>query len=129
MAINSGVASSPVKAPVEGFEDRNMEFAFVFMVSHFSSEKETAWIMDSGATSSATFLREKCFNISPCAISVCAAGGSFIVKEKGSVSFTMIDKKGRFCNIRLDNVLISSNFSYQLWALLNYQPGRFCNRF
>ena len=63
-------------------------------VSAPTRAKLTSWIVDSGATSSATYDERDCVNIQNCNIQVIAAGRRFTVKKKGTALVNTIDEKG-----------------------------------
>ena len=69
------------------------EYSFVFTQKQpkvLNCKEMDFFILDSGATSSATFNPADCVDIVPCSISVNAAGGTFIVKQKGTAMFIIL---------------------------------------
>jgi transposase InsO family protein len=84
-----------------------------------------AWILDSGATVSATFSAEDCINIMPCNISVTAAGCTFIVDQKGTAVIRAADENGALQTLYVNDCLISSRFPYKLLALPTFTAKGF----
>ena len=79
--------SQTTSAPDQGY------FSFVFLTSidaHLES-----WVMDSGATSSATFDESDCDNVRDCDVRVTAAGSEFTVTKMGTARITALDERGK----------------------------------
>jgi Integrase core domain/Zinc finger C-x8-C-x5-C-x3-H type (and similar) len=75
------------------------------------------WILDSGASISATFDPEDCTDISACQTSVTAAGCTFFVFQKGTAIIRAADKNGCLQPLHIPDCLISHRFPYKLLAL------------
>ena len=96
---------------------QELEYSFVLSEQKTQDVLASVWILDSGATSSATFSSEDCVDIVDCNVVVSAAGGSFNVTRKGTAKFTILNQDGEPCHITIANTLISEKFPYRLWAL------------
>src|SRR6185437_1714296 len=75
------------------------------------------WVMDSGATSSATFDEADCVDVKDCDVQITAAGSSFSVKRIGTAIVHALDTTGKPQKITLSNCLISQLFPYKLLSL------------
>jgi len=97
-----------------------VEYSFMFTQKQpkvMFDKKMDFFILDSGATSSATFCAADCTDIVPCTVSVNAAGGNFIVSQKGTAKFSIVGKSGKSVDISVADTLISEKFPFRLWAL------------
>ena len=75
------------------------------------------WVVDSGATSCATFDPADCRDVRPCNITVTAAGSSFTVRQIGTAILRVLDKDRKLQHISIANCLISPKFPFRLLAL------------
>jgi len=104
-------------------EEKTPPFEFMFVLdsepANVSKPEscENSWVIDSGATTSATFSEKDCIDVVPCHVVVSAAGGSFVVTKKGTAKFAILSRDGQLCNISITNTLISDKFPYRLWSL------------
>ena len=92
-------------------------FAMLMTVSIPTRAKLPSWVVDSGATYSATFDESECVNIQRCNIQVIAAGHRFSVKKKGTAVVHTIDQLGNKVCLTLSNCLISPLFPYRLLSV------------
>jgi hypothetical protein len=91
---------------------------FAVLVLNISARDNISnWVMDSGATSSATFSEEDCVNVRDCNIQVTAAGSTFTVSRVGTANVQAVDEQGRVQQLSLGNCLISDKFPYKLLSL------------
>jgi hypothetical protein len=77
----------------------------------------TNWVLDSGATSCATFDESDCTDVRACQVQVTAAGSCFTVERMGTATVRALDEKGRTQIITLANCLISPQFPYKLLSV------------
>ena len=89
-------------------------FTFVFLIT---DKTINSWVLDSGATSSATFDERDCTEVRPCKIKVTAAGSEFTVNKIGTANITAIDEDGKERLIAITNCLISPLFPCKLLSL------------
>jgi hypothetical protein len=107
----------PILSKEEALETKELEFSFVLSEDKKRSFRDLHWVIDSGATCSATFSMEDCVDVQPCSILINGAGGSFTVHRKGTAKFSIVNQKGEPCSVSIENTLISDKFPYRLWAL------------
>ena len=97
-------------------------FVFVFSVGgeeHLSSPTD-GWVLDSGATTSATHDSHDCEDIVDCHVKVTAAGCHFVVLKKGTAVIPIVEPSGQKRVIKVKNCLISEKFPYKLLALQKF---------
>ena len=82
-----------------------------------SSERRTDWLLDSGATISATFDETDCYEIEDCNVQVKSAGSSFDVHKRGKARVITVDSEGKRCQLAVRKCLISDKFPYKLLSL------------
>ena len=75
------------------------------------------WVIDSGATSCATFTERDCVDVRDCNINVTAAGEPFCVKRTGTAVISTLDEHGKAVELFMRNTLISEKFPYRLLSL------------
>ena len=99
-------------------QNNNMTDPFVFVFSVDTGEnKHSGWVLDSGATSSATYDATDCTEVEDCSITITAAGCSFVVYKKGTARIPVMDKNGNSQTISVKNCLISEKFPFKLLAI------------
>ena len=103
----------------EASDDDANAFTLVFALQNCvaANPNGLGWVIDSGATSSATYNAADCTDIRQCNITVTAAGTSFQVKQIGTAKLSVIDTSDKVNDITIANCLISSQFPYRLLAL------------
>ena len=74
-------------------------------------------MIDSGATSSATFAEEDCTDVRECNVGVTAAGCSFIFKKMGTAKLRVFNEKGDLQTVTIADTLFSDKLPYRLLAL------------
>ena len=110
-AVDSAVAaSSQVVTP--GEDPFN---ALVLTISN--KHNISNWVMDSGATASATYDESDCTDVRDCDVQITAAGSSFSVKRMGTAAIHALDASGKVQKVTLANCLISPLFPYKLLSL------------
>ena len=107
-----GLAYGPVEA-AKALEPSHL----ILHARKDSDNRPTSWILDSGATISATYSPEDCINITPCNVSVTAAGCSFWVHQKGTAVIRAKGANGLPQVLHISECLISQKFPYKLLAL------------
>ena len=95
----------------QGLEECTSELALTMRA------KSGGWVLDSGATSSATYSEDDCIDIRPCDITVTAAGSEFRVERVGTAIINAVDVHGRVRVLKITNCLISTLFPYKLLAV------------
>lgn len=90
-------------------------FSFVFLTS--LDKHVNAWVLDSGATSSATYDESDCVNVRTCEVRVTAAGSEFTVTKIGTAVVTALDEQGRPQKVFFTNCLISPLFPCKLVSM------------
>ena len=91
-------------------------YSFVFSADSTAS-KRSGWVLDSGATSSATYDADDCIDVVDCKVNVTAAGCTFVVVKKGKAIISAIGGNGKANTIQVRNCLISEKFPFKLLAL------------
>ena len=127
-ATNSAAASSsfvagndlsqldPSVSSSEFKQDSSLSsFSYVFLTS--VDKHMDAWVLDSGATSSATFDEKDCVDIRSCEVHVTAAGSQFTVTKIGTAVVTALDEQGRQVKLSFCNCLISPLFPCKLVSM------------
>jgi hypothetical protein len=89
----------------------------LMMLTQCSPHQIANWVLDSGATSNATFEESDCINVEDCDIKITAAGSTFTVKRKGTAFINALDEKGNVQPVTLSNCLISPLFPFRLLSL------------
>ena len=120
LVVTSNDGAMPLSELQPSGSNLEAEYSFMFTQkqSKVRNDREMDFfILDSGATSSATFNPADCVDIVPCSISVNAAGGAFIVKQKGTAKFIITAKSGSNVEVSVKDTLISEKFPFRLWAL------------
>ena len=84
-----------------------------------------SWIMDSGATISATNDPADCIEISACNVSVTAAGCTFSVSQRGTAVIHAADRAGALQPVHIENCLISARFPFKLLSLQSFAKKGF----
>ena len=105
---------SKCAAPLHHDDDANF-FTFVFLTC--DGTPLDSWVLDSGATSSATFDERDCEDIHECDVQVTAAGSDFRVTKMGTAIIEALDEKGRTQKLTIKNCLISPAFPCKLLSL------------
>ena len=100
--------------------DEPYVFVFTLGSGEGNITGKQGWVLDSGATTSATHYEEDCIDITPCNIKVTAAGSEFIVTRKGTAVINCVDPNGVTQKILVRNCLISEKFPYKLLALSKF---------
>ena len=106
---------TPATLPTATPPDTDHVFGFVLTIT--DKHHISHWVMDSGATSSATFDEADCVDVKDCDVQITAAGSSFSVKRIGTAVVHALDVKGRPQKMTLSNCLISPLFPYKLLSL------------
>jgi len=89
-------------------------------LSHMETRKgvnKNEWVLDSGASMSATHCERDCTGIQPCNIEVTAAGATFVVLRRGTAVIRALDSLGKEQAISVADCLISPLFPCKLLAL------------
>lgn len=121
LATQDGPSSA---SPTPGSADVSDPFVFVFSIDNKDTQPRD-WVLDSGATASATHNADDCVDIQPCHVNVTAAGCSFVVQQKGTAVIFAKDKSGQTKKILIKNCLISEKFPYKLLALQTFAKKGF----
>ena len=95
------------------------------VLTSVAQKRKTEWLLDSGATVSATYNEKDCFEVQNCNIQVKAAGVSFEVYKKGKARITTLDEQGNLCTLLLRECLISDKFPYKLLSLQTFTKQGF----
>ena len=106
-----------VATPEANDTQTQTEAPFSFVLTISADHNISNWVMDSGATASATFDEADCTNIRDCDIKITAAGSVFSVKRIGTATIQALDDKGRVQKLSISNCLISPLFPYKLLSL------------
>ena len=96
--------------------DEKMQFHFALAVVA-PQGRERRWVMDSGATCCATYAEEDCIDVRDCAVTVTAAGESFVATRIGTAVIATTDANGHVVELRVRETLISPKFPFKLLAL------------
>ena len=115
LALNGGDAvSKPSFASrppdEEAYDSSPYTLVFALQNSVVSDVKGQGWVVDSGATSCATYDASDCRDIRDCNIIVTAAGTSFKVKQIGTAMLRVKGDSGKVNVITIANCLISPQF-------------------
>jgi len=89
----------------------------LMMQEHAVSKGNQNWVLDSGATVSATFDEADCVDIEACDTPVTAAGSTFRVSKRGKAIIHVVDSRGEIQRVTIRECLISSRFPYKLLAV------------
>ncbi len=103
----------------DALDNNSNDNYFSFMLAATKSSHAGAWVMDSGATSSATYDEQDCVNVRECDVKVTAAGSEFAVTKLGTALIETRDEMGRAQKIAVSNCLISPKFPCKLLSLPN----------
>ena len=82
-----------------------------------SGVNKNDWVLDSGASMSATHCERDCVDIRPCNVEVTAAGATFVVLRRGTAIIKTINSLGIEQAISVADCLISPLFPCKLLAL------------
>lgn len=104
--------------------DSTPDNTFLFVLS-MASHQNAGWVLDSGATSCATFAEEDCVDVEACSIQVTAAGECFTVTRKGTAIIRAVDANGESVRLKMQHTLISPKFPYKLLALQSFTTKGF----
>ena len=85
-----------------------------------SPEAKGGWIVDSGATTCATYDKSDCINIRDCNISVTAAGCRFKVSLIGTAIVSALNTNGEYETLNVTDCLISERFPYKLLSMQKF---------
>jgi hypothetical protein len=94
-------------------------FIFVVTANH-KRHRNSGWVLDSGATQSATYDINDCVDVVDCNVSITGAGCAFAVSKKGTAIITVLNDVGKEETIRIRDCLISDKFPYKLLALQSF---------
>jgi hypothetical protein len=107
-------------AQEEDKNDYEPERPFTLVLTISAGESIANWVMDSGATSNATFCESDCVDVRDCKVEVTAAGSTFTVTRIGTAKIQALDAQGRVQQLSLSNCLISPQFPYKLLSLQTF---------
>jgi hypothetical protein len=101
-------------------EDKGDKDPFAMVLTLSDGNNIANWVLDSGATSHATFDEADCVDVHDCDVKVTAAGSTFTVQRMGTAKVQALDEKGQPQLLSLSRCLISSQFPYKLLSLQRF---------